>query len=540
MRAFGVDLAVVGSGFGGALLASIARRIGLKVALVEKGTHPRFAIGESSSPLANLLLEELSDRYELDRIRPLAAYGTWLAEHPELDCGLKRGFTFYAERPGRLFEARPGRENELLVGASPNDHVADTHWMRSDVDRFFVEEAQRLGAEYLDRTVLSSMDRGAECWRLEGARAGRPIAVSARVVVDATGPAGFLSRSLGIPASGFADLPETSGLYAHFAGARRLDEPDVSDGVRPPYRPDDVTVPPYRPDDAAVHHVFDGGWVWVLRFRSGIVSAGVAASPRLAAKLELGEGEAAWRRLLRRFPTLAARFGGARAIVPFVHAPRLPYRAARAAGRGWAMLPSAAAFVDPLLSTGFPLTLLGVERIARTLESGPDSPGLDAALARHGEATLAEADAAATLVSALWASFADFELFSALTLLYFAAASYAEAARRLGRGHLAGSFLSADRPDFGPAAAECCAGVISAAKRGTLSRERERWIANVYEAIEPLDVAGLSDRSRLNWHPVEAEPLLAAASKLHATTGEIQEMLDRTGFTASVSRETPA
>ena len=35
--------------------------------------------------------------------------------------------------------------------------------------------------------------------------------------------------------------------------------------------------PPYPPDDAALHHVFEGGWIWVLRFRSGIVSAGVIA-----------------------------------------------------------------------------------------------------------------------------------------------------------------------------------------------------------------------------------------------------------------------
>ena len=30
------------------------------------------------------------------------------------------------------------------------------------------------------------------------------------------------------------------------------------------------------------------------------------------------------------------------------------------AGDGWAMLPSAAGVIDPLLSTGFPLTLLGI------------------------------------------------------------------------------------------------------------------------------------------------------------------------------------
>jgi len=66
------DIAIVGSGFGGSLLAMIARRLGRSVILLEKGQHPRFAIAESSTPLANLLLEEFALRYELPRLLPLA------------------------------------------------------------------------------------------------------------------------------------------------------------------------------------------------------------------------------------------------------------------------------------------------------------------------------------------------------------------------------------------------------------------------------------------------------------------------------------
>src|SRR5580765_1391268 len=69
------DLAIVGSGFGGSLLAAIARRIGLTVVLLEKGSHPRFAIGESTSPLANILLETLAARHGLPEIAALAKWG---------------------------------------------------------------------------------------------------------------------------------------------------------------------------------------------------------------------------------------------------------------------------------------------------------------------------------------------------------------------------------------------------------------------------------------------------------------------------------
>src|SRR5436305_6673876 len=109
------DLAIAGSGFGGSLLAMVARRLGLSVLLLERGAHPRFAIGESTSPLTNLLLEELSQRYDLPRILPLASYGTWKRAYPDLTVGIKRGFTFYGHRAGEPFRDDPERSRQLMV-----------------------------------------------------------------------------------------------------------------------------------------------------------------------------------------------------------------------------------------------------------------------------------------------------------------------------------------------------------------------------------------------------------------------------------------
>ena len=128
--------------------------------------------------------------------------------------------------------------------------------------------------------------------------------------------------------------------------------------------------------------------------------------------------------------------------MPFVHRAALPFRRREAAGPNWVLLPSAAAFVDPLLSTGFPLTLLGLERLAGAIERSWGSPEFPSELSRIGRRTLDEADTAARLVAALYARMGEFPAFASLTLLYFAAASYAEAARRLGRPELSGAFLS--------------------------------------------------------------------------------------------------
>ena len=507
------DVAIVGSGFAGSLTALILRRLGLSVVLIERGAHPRFAIGESSSPLANLLLEELCDRYGLDRIRPLCAWGSWRRAYPEVACGLKRGFTFYAHRFGERFGRDAGRADQLLVAASPSDEVADTHWYRADFDAFLAAEAERAGVVHLDRARIERIDlaAGAEIAFERGRRRGT---VRATLLVDASGPAGALARSLGVGAGTFPGYPETEALYTHFEGVRRLDDMDA-------FASPDA---PYPIDDAAVHHVFPGGWIWVLRFSNGIVSAGVAAEASLARELRLDGGEPAWERLLERLPSVREQFSGASAVLPFVHRPRLPYRVSRAAGPGWILLPSAAAFVDPLLSTGFPLTLLGVSRLARIVEESWGRPDLGVRLGELGRRTLDEADAAARLTAALYASFDDFPSFALLTRLYFAAASWTEAARRLGKPERARSFLLFDDPVFGPALRRICGRAVDPDVN-----VRRAAVESVGAAIESFDVVGLNDETRRNWYPVEAQDLFDNAHKLGATREEMEEMLERTG-----------
>jgi FADH2 O2-dependent halogenase len=517
------DLAIVGSGFGGSLTALIARHLRLSVTLLERGTHPRFVIGESSSPLANILLETLADRYDLPRVRPLSKYGPWKRAHPAVTCGVKRGFTFYSHRPGEPFAADPSRSDQMLVAASPRDEIADTHWYRPDFDHFLVREAEEAGAVYLDRTRLTKATPERDGMLLEGEREGHRIEIRCRLAIDASGPRGFFVRSLGLPEQPFERLPPTEGLYTHFSGVGRMEELLSAAG----------DAPPYPPDDAALHHVFPDGWIWVLRFENGVTSAGVAATERLCRELRFEEGEPAWRRLLDRLPTVRRQFECARALFPFVHHRRLSFRAGRAAGPGFVLLPSAAAFVDPLLSTGFPLTLLGIERLGRTLEEAWGSPRLAARLQRDAEHTLFDADTAALLVAALYATFDDFPLFAALSRLYFAAASYSEAARRLGKAHLAGSFLCASREDFGPEFRGCCRAATS--RPGPAARER--LLDRLSQAIEPLDVAGLNRGERRNWFPVEAEDLFRGAPKLRATGEEIREMLERSGFLASSGKD---
>src|SRR5438105_11006199 len=233
-------IAVVGSGFGGSLTAMIARRLGRSVILLERGQHPRFAIGESSTPLANLLLEELARRYDLPRLLPLAKWGSWQKAYPQIACGLKRGFTFYHHQFGKPFLNDSERRDQLLVAASPSDEIADTHWYRADFDHFLVREAQAAGAEYLDQTALSQIEIRPDSIAVVGARKGGPVRITARLAIDASGPRGFLHRALGLPESSFPDMPRTEALYTHFERVEKLEDLRAfSSSQKPPYPVDD-------------------------------------------------------------------------------------------------------------------------------------------------------------------------------------------------------------------------------------------------------------------------------------------------------------
>jgi FADH2 O2-dependent halogenase len=500
-----VDLVVVGAGFGGSLMAMIAHRLGLSVVLLEKGSHPRVVIGESTTPLSNLLLERLSATYDLPRIAPLAKWGSWQRSYPQVACGLKRGFSFFHET------------GQLLVAASPHDAIADTHWYRADVDQFLVVEAEKIGVEYRDRVRIESLELSEGGADLAGWTGEEGFRLRAKFLIDATGPRGFLHRALRLSEDSLSGMPATESLYSHFTGVSR-----TRTGANAPF----------PVDDAAVHHIFDGGWVWVLRFNNGVTSAGVVVSSDVARELGLSEGEPAWQRVLDRVPVLKEQFDGAVACQPFRYMPVVSFRSSAIAGGRWAMLPSAAGFVDPLLSTGFALTLMGIERLARILDRYFESDEITGQLQGYGEQTDGELLAASRLVGALYATMGNFPAFTAVSLLYFAAVSFAETAYRLGKPELATGFLLREHTVFGPASQR----LLERAHRLRGVDDTRVFTDEVLRVIAPFNVGRFGDPALRNCYPVCAEDLLQAGSKLGVSRDEIVSMLDRSGFYQSHGR----
>ncbi|MEO6816343.1 MAG: tryptophan 7-halogenase [Edaphobacter sp.] len=511
------DIAVVGSGFAGSLMAMIARRMGHSVVLLERGKHPRFAIGESSTPLSNLLIENIANRYDLPRIKPFSKWGTWQESYPNITCGMKRGFTFYHHQLGHPQGPDPDRQRQLLVAASPHNNIADTHWFRSEFDEMLVHEAQSLGINYFDEVKLNGFIDNGEFVTLSGTRNEQSVTFPAKFVVDATGPRGFLHRALSLSERLIPNYPSTQALFSHFTNVKRLDEA-LSHSTS--------EAPPYPVDDAAVHHIFDGGSIWVLHFGNGITSAGVAATDEAFARLQLADGEVAWKQMLKSIPELQEQFMNAKAERSFTHVKQLSFLSNAMHGQRWTLLPSAAGFVDPLLSTGFPLTLLGIRRLGEILQNDWGTPRFHTNLQGYEDQTNGEILAASRLLSGLYANMNCFPVFTALSLLYFAAASFSETAMRLNKDHLATSFLLHDHPFFGSA----CSKLLERSHHLSTKQQASRFMEDVLHTIEPIDVAGLCNRQRRNWYPVDAEDLIRSAPKVEATKDEILHLLRSCGF----------
>ena len=514
------EVAIVGSGFAGSLLARVLAVLGYDVVLLERGTHPRFAIGESSTPLANLSLERIGVRYGLADCYKLATHGRWLAHFPELRRGLKRGFTFYRHHPNQPFANRHLDSERLLVAASPHDALSDTHWLRADVDHHFVRQAIAAGVDYRDGVDLASADVASDSVHLSGSRNGTAFELRANFLIDASGPNGFLARQLAIP-SGLEKTETRSALvFSHFDGVRLMN--DVAPGM-----PEG----PYPDDWAAVHHLIDEGWMYSLRFDHGVTSAGFLLTPRGVAALNSPDPTDAamlWRALLQRYPTLASAFAEATPLMPIAFRPAIQHRLTRAAGERWALMPHAYSFVDPLFSTGIAWSLRAVERLALAFEcaaNGRRVPGLEL-LNRYDAVLGVEADQIDLVVAGAYEAMAHFDLFAAHAMLYFATVSFAEVSQRLTPNESAAwnGFLGVGDAVLGPLPREALRRlrriVQSRGGVGT-SDERQGFSEWVTHAIAPRNVAGLADPGRRNLYPVDFDALI----ERHALLGMSRDQL---------------
>jgi len=486
------EIVIAGGGFAGSILARVLHAEGRDVLLLERGRHPRFALGESSTPLANLALERLAVRYGFDDLWDLAAHGRWRRRLLEVGRGLKRGFCFYSHEPDELFSPGPANCRRLVVAASPDDDAADNQWLRADVDRFLFERARAEGVDCREETPVEVIpvprDPDGGPVRL---RAGDRV-VETGLLVDATGGSPLAA---GLGAREASPRLRTSLVYSHFAG------------VEPFERARGWPDSPFPERWSASHHLLEEGWMYQLRFDDGSLSAGFLLTGGPA-----GAAETVFASLLDRYPSLALQFADSTPLRPVATRSGVAYRRELAAGPGWLLLPHSYAFADPMFSTGIAWSLLAVERVADLCRKGLPATGR---LERYGRLIAAEADHIDRLLVAAYRSMPDMERFTAPAMVYFAAASFDELRQRL-----------LDPPNDG----WCWEGFLGSDDgRGRLFEELdERSAAGggngspaewVGPAIERWNLIGLLDPRRRNAYPVDLEDMERREAQVAAGLG---------------------
>lgn len=494
------EICVLGSGFGGTLTALVLDRIGLDVVVFERDKHPRFTIGESSTPSGNMILGDLADRYDLPGLRPLTAYGTWQEAYPEVVAGRKRGFSYFHHSSGSGFAPEPGHASELLVAASSDPYYSDTQWLRADVDSFLVDRVRAAGIPLLEQTEVENIERDGQ-WRVQAQRNDETVHCEADFVVDATGQSGLL-HSHGWTGADASLNTRSRALFGHFQGLPRWqDIVSQRGGLVEDY--------PFPCDHATIHHVLEHGWMWELRFNDGRVSAGLVLDQRYHAFNQDMSPEEEWEHHLRRYPTLEERFSNTEFADPpggIVRTGRLQHLANQAAGEGWALLPFTAGFVDPLHSTGISHTLRGIEKLGRIFEAHGAQPP-ESELEAYSLSVRRELHFVDDLVGACYEALPSFRGWTASTLLYFAAMTTYE--RKLADGNDEtdrSDFLCADNSSLRQIAREARNHVAAWPNSGPTTDQVEKYEEFVEASIRPFNEVGLFNPSVPGMYPHTAPP----------------------------------
>lgn len=447
MSRLNVDVAIAGSGFAGSILAAILQRNGLRVVLIDRARHPRFAIGESSTPTANLILRDLADRYGLDWLKPLSQYGSWKRTYPNLTSGIKRGFSYFRHENDQEFVSTPDHQNELLVAASSSDEVSDTQWLRSEVDAFLFERACGEGVTAFEATNIETLTALSPGWQLDCQTPEGRVEIRCRFLVDGTGAGGLLSQRLQIADESHLLQTNSRAIFGHFADLPRwssvLSAKDASA----------TTDHPFDCDHSALHHLIPGGWMWWLRFDNDVTSVGLVLDAESNPASELAAATE-FRSYLKTLPDLRQSLAAATLLTPpdgLVRTGRLQRLASRIAGADWAMLPHAAGFIDPLHSSGIAHSLGGVERLAEILQRNLTSSGdrLATELQGYADTVRSEQLLIDRLVSGCYSALRQrsFRKFVAWSMCYFAAATSWER-RRIDRSENTTALFLADDLDF--------------------------------------------------------------------------------------------
>ncbi|MEX1025744.1 MAG: tryptophan 7-halogenase [Planctomycetota bacterium] len=311
------SILVIGGGPGGSAAATVLARNGRSVVLFERERFPRFHVGESLLPYSNAILERLGVAAALD------AKG-------------------YVTKRGGTFETECGTHRSRLdfTGARGLARPTTYHVPRDEFDALLLDNARAAGVVVVEAARVTRVETEPGRATLTWTGPAGEQRTRGRAVLDASGRAGVVAKARGLRVADPA--LRKAALFAHFTGAAPLAHGD--------------------PGDIHVVARADGGWAWLVPLDRGRTSVGFVFDHAETMRFASESPADALARWIASTPAVARRLEAAERCNTPRWEGNFAYSAKAFAGDGWALIGDAAAFLDPVFSTGIHLALShGVE-----------------------------------------------------------------------------------------------------------------------------------------------------------------------------------
>ncbi len=328
------DVAVIGGGPAGAAAATLLQKQGHRCIIVEHSKFPRYHIGESLIPHSYQTLNRLG---LLDHLRRSAF-------------PVKHSVRFVSQS-GKA--SSPFYFHETIEGEGAQTWQVE----RSEFDQMCLDNAQQSGVEVMQpASVKQVLFEGEQAVGLNvNTISGKNFEIRSKVIVDASGRVGLLGKQLKLR----EEVPglNKSSVWAYYKGGKRRDGIDAG--------------------ETTIFMIPERGWFWYIPMSNDVVSVGVVASPDYLFQGSR-EFEPAFEREIQKCPGLVDCLENASKASPIHGLRRLAYRHRQLAGPGWVMIGDAAAFLDPIYSSGLFLALGSAEMAADSIHEGLVSSNLTA------------------------------------------------------------------------------------------------------------------------------------------------------------------
>lgn len=351
------DVAIIGSGFAGSVCGAVLAKLGWRVVMIERGEHPRFAIGESATPVSSKKIRYMGKKYGIPEFVNMATYDSIKEANIDVCCGPKELFHYFIHDEG-VNSLQNVKIQEFIV-QTPE---VDPQYLRADSDKYMVDVAKKYGVEYLDKTEVTDLEFSETGVSIQCRQDGVDKTIPCKFLIDGTGFKSIVGNKYNLRSTEEEmDTPlKSRSIFTHFTGVKNLDS--VLQNLES--FEDHSPAPRVR---GTQHHCFDGGWFWVIPFESGVTSVGLNLDAEKYPFTDADPEQEFWE-FVRKYPVVEELMSEAENVRPYVKTPRMQFLNKQLVGDRWAMLPASAFGLDAWFSTGLAGSFICVDRLVSLLD----------------------------------------------------------------------------------------------------------------------------------------------------------------------------